>query len=125
MDPVTDPDRYADNETIFGKILRREVPADIVHEDEYCLAFRDIDPQAPVHILVIPKRHIEKLDDTDEGDRTLLGHLLHVASRIAEKEGLSEAGFRIAINNGKSAGQLVSHLHVHLLGGRIFSWPPG
>lgn len=122
--PVSDPDRYQNNDTIFGKILRGEIPADVVHEDEHCLAFRDIDPQAPVHIVIIPKRHIAKLSDADIEDRVLLGHLLHVASKIAESEGL-EGQFRININNGEKAGQLVFHLHVHLLGGRDFGWPPG
>jgi len=125
QDPLSDPDRYSDNDTIFGKILRGEIPATVVHEDEHCLAFRDIEPQAPVHVIIIPKRHIAKLSDADVEDRTLLGHLLVIASQIAQKEGLSEDGFRININNGARAGQLVFHLHVHLLGGRDFAWPPG
>ena len=123
--PTPDPDRYEDNDTIFGKILRGEIPADVVHEDELCLAFRDIAPQAPVHVVIIPKRHIARLSDADPEDRVLLGHLLYIAGEIARKEGLPDEAFRININNGESAGQVVFHLHVHLLGGREFAWPPG
>jgi len=113
------------NPTIFGKILRREIPAEIVHEDVHCLPFRDIEPAAPEHILVIPKRRIEKLSDSTEEHRTLLGHLLFVASDIARKQGLAEDGYRIVINNGERACQSVFHLHLHILGGRDFQWPPG
>ncbi len=125
LDPLSDPHRYEDNDTLFGKILRGEIPADVVYEDEHCLAFRDIDPQAPVHVLIIPKKYIPRLSEADIEDRTILGHLLVIASQIARKEGLAEDGFRININDGVQAGQSVFHLHVHLLGGREFSWPPG
>lgn len=114
-----------ENQTIFGKILRREIPADIVHEDVHCMAFRDIHPQAPHHILVIPKRHITELANAKEEDRTLLGHLLWVAAELARHEGFAQDGYRIVINNGKAAGQDVFHLHVHLLAGRVLAWPPG
>ena len=118
---MSDPD----NPTVFGKILRGEIPADVLHEDTHCLAFRDANPVAPHHILVIPKRHIPTLAKASEEDRTLLGHLLVVARTIAEKEGFAEDGYRVVINNGERASQSVFHLHVHLLGGRDFSWPPG
>lgn len=110
-------------ETIFSKIIDREIPADIIHEDEHSLAFRDINPQAPVHFLVIPKKPIPKLSDATEEDRSLLGHLLLVANRLAAQEGLAD--FRLNVNNGAGASQTVFHLHVHVLGGRPFSWPPG
>lgn len=110
-------------ETIFSKIIDREIPADILHEDEFSLAFRDINPQAPVHFLVIPKKPIPKLSDATEEDQSLLGHLLLVANRLAAQEGLSD--FRLNVNNGAGASQTVFHLHVHVLGGRPFSWPPG
>ena len=111
-------------DTIFTKIINREIPADIVFEDERCLAFRDVNPQAPVHILVIPKKPIVKLSDADSTDGELLGHLLTTASSIAAEEGHAEA-FRVVINNGADAGQSVFHLHLHILAGRPFSWPPG
>jgi len=111
-------------ETIFSKIIEREIPADIVYEDERCLAFRDVNPQAPVHILVIPKKAVPMLTGAGDGDRDMLGHLLLTANRVAEQEGISDA-FRLVINNGERAGQTVFHLHVHLLAGRPFSWPPG
>jgi len=110
--------------TIFSKIINREIPADIVYEDDDCLAFRDINPQAPTHILIIPKKEIPKLADAVPTDQALLGHLLLVAGDIARKEGCGEA-FRLVVNNGEKAGQEVFHLHVHLLAGRHFSWPPG
>jgi histidine triad (HIT) family protein len=111
--------------SIFNKIINREIPADIVHEDEQCLAFRDIHPQAPVHILVIPKKHLERLAAAEEEDAALLGHLLLTARQIAAAEGLLESGFRVVVNNGRDGGETVPHLHVHLLGGRPLSWPPG
>lgn len=111
-------------ETIFSKIIDREIPADIVYEDEHCLAFRDVNPQAPVHILVIPKEPIARLIEADESHESLLGHLLLTANRIAEQEGIADA-FRLVVNNGEKAGQSVFHLHVHILAGRSFSWPPG
>ena len=112
------------SETIFAKIIRREIPADIVYEDDRCLAFRDVNPQAPVHVLVIPKQPIARLIDADENDEALLGHLLLAANKVAADEGIGDA-FRVAINNGGGVGQSVFHLHLHVLGGRSFTWPPG
>lgn len=111
-------------ETLFTKIINREIPADIVYEDEKCFAFRDINPQAPVHILVVPKNIIPKLSDATEKDEALLGHLLLVANKIAEQEECAES-FRLVVNNGADAGQTVFHLHIHILAGRSFAWPPG
>jgi len=110
--------------TIFTKIIEREIPADIVYEDDLCLAFRDINPQAPVHILVIPKQPIAKIADACQADQSLLGHLLLTANRIAGEQGVGDA-YRLIINNGERAGQTVFHLHIHILAGRSFSWPPG
>lgn len=112
------------SETIFSKIIRREIPADIVYEDEWCLAFKDINPQAPIHLLLIPKKAISQLSVSDISDQALLGHLLLTASKIATEQQFSE-GFRVVINNGKGAGQEVFHLHLHLLAGRRLNWPPG
>jgi len=111
--------------TIFTKVIDREIPADIVYEDDLCLAFRDINPVAPVHILVIPKKAIPKLAEAKGEDHSILGHLLIKASEIARSEGLEEGGYRVVINNGEGAGQTVFHLHLHLMGGRPFTWPPG
>jgi len=111
-------------DTLFSKIINREIPANIVHEDELCLAFRDINPQAPVHILIIPKKPLPRLTDAAAGDRELLGHLLLTANRIAVAEGIGDA-YRLIVNTGAGAGQSVFHLHVHILGGRSFTWPPG
>ena len=110
--------------TLFEKIINREIPADIVYEDEFSLAFKDINPQAPVHILIIPKKPIEKLSDANIEDQALLGHLMLVAGKIAEQLNLDNT-FRIIINNGAGAGQSVFHLHLHLMSGRPLSWPPG
>lgn len=109
--------------TIFQKIIDRELPADIVHEDEKCLAFRDIHPQAPVHVLIIPKKPIAKVSDLEPEDDAIVGHLFRVGARIAAIEKVPD--FRLVVNNGAGAGQSVFHLHVHLLGGRPLSWPPG
>ncbi|MFZ4589147.1 MAG: histidine triad nucleotide-binding protein [Terrimicrobiaceae bacterium] len=111
--------------TLFEKIIAREIPAQIVHEDDVCLAFRDISPQAPVHILVVPKKPIPRVGAAGDGDKETLGHLLLVAAAIAKSEGISESGFRIVVNNGPHGGETVPHLHVHLLGGRAMHWPPG
>ena len=111
-------------DTIFTKIINKEIPADIVHEDDLCLAFRDINPQAPVHILIIPKKPLQKLNDAAAGDQGLLGHLMLVMQQIAAKEGVADA-FRLVLNNGEGAGQEILHMHFHLLAGRPFSWPPG
>jgi len=111
-------------DTLFGKISRREIPADIIYEDGQCLVFRDINPQAPVHILIIPKKPIPQLGAATEEDQSLLGHLLLVAKRMAEQLGLTQ-GYRLVINTGAHGGQTVFHLHIHLLGDRPLEWPPG
>ncbi len=110
--------------TIFQKIINREVPAEFLHEDDHCIAIRDVAPQAPTHVLVIPKKLVVRIGETQEEDGPLLGHLLLVARKVAEQEQLGE-GFRIVINNGPSGGESVPHLHLHVLGGRQLSWPPG
>ena len=112
------------SDDLFLKIIDRQIPADIVYEDDLCLAFRDIDPKAPTHILLIPKKPIVKLADADAEDQQLLGHLMLKAGEIARQEGYGEA-FRIVANNGTDAGQSVFHLHFHILAGRAFTWPPG
>ena len=112
-------------DTIFGKIIRREIPADIVYEDDDVLAFRDVTPQAPVHILIVPKRPLQNLLDAQPGDTLLLGQLMSAAAHIAQTLGLDETGFRVVVNAGPDAGQSVDHLHLHLLGGRPLLWPPG
>ncbi|MEM1280876.1 MAG: histidine triad nucleotide-binding protein [Cyanobacteria bacterium P01_H01_bin.152] len=112
-------------DTIFGKIIRREIPADIVYEDDLCLAFRDITPQAPTHVLVIPKKPIPKLADASAEDKELLGHMLLAVKSLAEQLGIAEEGYRVVINTGTDGGQTVFHLHMHLLGGRSLQWPPG
>lgn len=111
--------------TLFEKIAAREIPADIVFEDGDCLAFRDIAPKAPVHILVVPKRAIPRVAEAGSDDAALLGSLLLAAAHIARAEGISESGFRLVVNNGSDGGETVPHLHVHLLGGRALGWPPG
>lgn len=111
--------------TLFEKIIARLIPADIVHEDECCLAFRDIAPQAPVHILVVPKRPIARVGLAGDGDGAVLGHLLLAAAQVARQEGIADTGYRLVINNGPDGGEAVPHLHVHLLGGRPLAWPPG
>tara|TARA_B100000282_G_scaffold178644_1_gene129635 strand:+ start:412 stop:750 length:339 start_codon:yes stop_codon:yes gene_type:complete len=110
--------------SIFEKIIFREIPADIIFEDNLCIVIRDIEPQAPVHCLVIPKKKIERIALSEDSDQKILGHLLLVAKKVALKEKLEE-GFRIVINNGIKGGESVPHLHVHLLGGRQMQWPPG
>ncbi|MCY4641832.1 MAG: histidine triad nucleotide-binding protein [Gammaproteobacteria bacterium] len=112
------------SDTIFAKIISREIPAEIVFEDDLCLAFHDVSPQAPTHILVIPKTPIARLADTTDEDQALLGHLLLKTREIAENLGFGDA-YRVVINNGEQAGQTVFHLHIHLLAGRPFHWPPG
>lgn len=110
--------------TIFTKIINKEIPADIVYEDDLCLAFRDINPRAPVHILIIPKKNLAQLNDAGIEDQRLMGHLMLVAKMVAEQEGVADA-FRLVMNNGAGAGQEIFHLHFHLLAGRSFTWPPG
>ena len=111
-------------DTLFAKIINREIPADIVYEDDDCLAFKDINPQAPTHILVIPKKPIARLADAAAADQALLGHLLLKTAAVARAAGCGE-DFRVVVNNGAGAGQTVFHLHLHILGGRPFDWPPG
>ena len=111
--------------TLFEKICAKEIPASIVYEDEHCVAFRDISPQAPVHILVIPRQAIPRVGLASEGDEGLLGHLLLTAAAVARREGIADSGYRLVINNGPDGGEAVPHLHVHLLGGRQLAWPPG
>jgi histidine triad (HIT) family protein len=110
--------------TLFGKIIRREIPADIVYEDEHCLAFRDVNPQAPTHVLLIPKKEIERLSAAGSEDQALLGHLMLAAGKVARQLGVGDA-FRLVVNNGAEAGQSVFHLHLHILAGRALYWPPG
>ncbi|MGZ5095037.1 MAG: histidine triad nucleotide-binding protein [Burkholderiales bacterium] len=110
--------------TLFGKIIKREIPAKIVYEDEECLAFHDVNPQAPTHVLLIPKKEIPRLADATSEDCALLGHLMLVAGKIARDLGVDDA-FRLVVNNGAGAGQSVFHVHLHILAGRKLTWPPG
>lgn len=111
------------SDCLFCRIIRREIPATLVAEDEHCVAFRDIGPQAPTHVLVVPRQHVSTLDAVT--DPLLIGRLMTLAADIARREGLVESGYRTVINTNAGAGQTVFHLHVHLLGGRRFTWPPG
>ena len=113
------------SKTLFEKIIAREIPADVVYEDDLVLAFRDLKPQAPVHVLIVPKKPIPRLADANPQDHKVLGHLLLKAAELANKLGLKDTGFRLVINNGPDAGESVPHLHCHILGGRALSWPPG
>lgn len=110
---------------LFCRLIGKEIPADFVLQDDRSIVIRDINPQAPTHLLVIPLAHIESLDDAAQNDEALLGHLLRVAARVANADGLGESGYRTVINNGAGVGQSVFHLHVHVLGGRPLNWPPG
>lgn len=118
------PSLMADK-TLFQKICDKEIPASIVHEDDRCVAFRDISPQAPIHLLVVPRKPIVRIGLADESDEAVLGHLLLIAAQVAKAEGISETGYRLVINNGRDGGEAVPHLHVHVLGGRSLNWPPG
>ena len=120
---MSDAERSSD--TVFGAIVRGEIPADIVYEDDQCLAFRDLNPQAPTHVLVIPRVAISGLQEADQADPALLGHLMQAAQTVARQEGLEASGWRVVLNVGENAGQTVAHLHLHVLGGRKLSWPPG
>lgn len=112
--------------TIFKKIIDKEIPVDIVYEDEKCLAFKDINPQAPVHILIIPKKEIRSMNDIDpKVDQEILGHLMVKAHEIAKEQKIGEEGYRLVANTNKNGGQSVDHLHIHILGGRSLKWPPG
>lgn len=113
------------SQCIFCKIVAGEIPSTKVHEDDQVLAFRDLHPQAPTHILIIPKRHIATLNDLQEGDEALVGRIFLVAKQLAAQEGLAEAGYRTVFNCNKAGGQEVYHIHLHLLGGRQMTWPPG
>jgi histidine triad (HIT) family protein len=112
------------SKTIFAKIIDREIPAKIAYEDDLCLAFHDINPQAPTHVLIIPKKPIDMIENMTEADEALVGHLVFAATKIARDLGLKN-GYRLVMNNGAGAGQSVFHVHMHLLSGRPFSWPPG
>lgn len=111
--------------TIFDKIIAREIPADVVYETDDVLAFRDINPQAPTHVLIIPKKRIATIDDIADEDERLMGKLFIAARDIARQEGIADSGYRVAMNCGENACQSVFHIHLHLLGGRGFEWPPG
>ena len=113
------------SDCLFCKIIAGEIPAEKVHEDELCVAFRDIAPVAPTHILIVPRKHIETLDDLESVDAALVGYVTHVASRVARQEGLNPEGYRLVWNCHEGAGQTVFHIHLHVLGGRTFNWPPG
>ncbi len=115
----------ADEDCIFCKIIAGEIPAKIVYEDNACIAFNDLEPQAPTHILVIPRKHIESLDKAGDGQKELLGHLLLSAAEIARRDGFAEDGYRVVANTNADGGQTVFHLHLHLLAGRQFVFPPG
>ncbi len=120
---MTDHERSSD--TVFGAIVRGEIPADIVYQDEHCIAFRDLNPQAPTHVLVIPRLGLSGLQEADQADPALLGHLMQAAQIVARQEGLEDDGWRLVVNVGENAGQTVAHLHLHVLGGRKLTWPPG
>jgi histidine triad (HIT) family protein len=116
---------YGMENCIFCKIIRREAPAKIVYEDQTVVAIEDLHAQAPVHLLVLPRVHLEKLGDMKPEDEGLIGHLFQVAAELARQRGIESRGYRTVINHGAGAGQTVFHLHVHMLGGRLFHWPPG
>jgi histidine triad (HIT) family protein len=113
------------SKTLFEKIVAREIPAKIVYEDDLVIAFHDIAPQAPTHVLLIPKKPIPRLAETSPSDHQVLGHLMFKAAEVAEKLGLKQSGYRLVFNNGPDAGEAVPHLHCHILGGRKMNWPPG
>ena len=113
------------SKTIFQKIIDREIPSKFVHEDDLCVAIHDVNPQAPVHVLIIPKKPLPRLGAATAADQALLGHLLLTAAAVARNLGVDETGYRIVINNGRDGGETVPHMHVHLLGRRVMGWPPG
>jgi histidine triad (HIT) family protein len=113
------------SKTLFEKIIAREIPAAIVYEDDLVVAFRDIKPQAPTHVLIVPRKPIPRLAEAKPEDLQVLGHLLLKAAEVADKLGLTQSGFRLVFNNGSDAGEAVPHLHCHILGGRHLGWPPG
>lgn len=114
-----------DNDCLFCKILKNEIPADIVYESETAIAFRDINPKAPTHVLIIPRKHIATINDIEEGDQEIVGSLYSAAREIAHQEGFTDEGYRAVMNCNEAAGQTVFHIHLHLLCGRRFTWPPG
>ena len=113
------------DKTLFEKICDQEIPATLVHEDEHCVAFQDINPHAPVHILIVPRKAVPRVGLAGPCDQALLGHLLLTAAEIARRQGVAETGYRLVINHGPDGGEAVPHLHIHLLGGRQLKWPPG
>lgn len=115
----------SEKDCLFCRIIAGEIPGELLHQDDHCVVLRDINPQAPLHALVIPREHLESLDDASQKDETLLGHLLRIAARVANDQGQAENGYRTVINTGAGAGQSVFHLHVHVLAGRPMNWPPG
>src|SRR5689334_13744254 len=116
----------SDTDCLFCRILAGTAAADVVYQDSRCVAIRDVNPQAPTHILIIPRDHMDSLDDASQKDESLLGHLLRISARVANDHGLSESGgYRTVINTGRGAGQSVFHLHLHVMGGREMTWPPG
>lgn len=115
----------AENSCLFCRIIAGDVPGDLIHQDERCVAFRDINPQAPMHVLIVPREHLESLDEASQKDEALLGHLLRIGARLANDQGYADSGYRTVINTGAGAGQSVLHLHAHVLAGRPMNWPPG
>ncbi len=111
--------------TLFEKIIRREIPARVVHEDDEIIAIHDVNPQAPVHVLIVPKKVIPRVSAAGDGDAELLGKLLLTAGQVARSLGIQESGYRLVVNHGEDGGETIPHLHVHLLGGRALGWPPG
>jgi len=114
-----------DQNCIFCKIIEKKIPSKLVHEDELAVAFEDLNPQAPIHILIVPKKHIADIHSIKQNDRELIGHLFFVAQALGQEKGLDKSGYRIVINNGRDAGQGVFHIHLHMLAGRPMAWPPG
>jgi len=115
----------AENSCLFCRIIAGDIPGDLIHQDERCVAFRDINPQAPMHVLIVPREHLESLDEASQKDEALLGHLLRIGARLANDQGYADSGYRTVINTGAGAGQSVFHLHAHVLAGRPMNWPPG
>ena len=113
------------SDCIFCKIAEKKIPSKIVHEDDKVVAFDDVNPQAPTHVLVIPRKHVASIADLNEADASLLGHLMLTGNKIARQKGIAEGGYRLVVNTGRNGGQTVFHLHLHLLGGRPMHWPPG
>lgn len=113
------------SDCLFCKFVRKETPTRVVSEDELCLAFEDINPKAPVHVLIVPKKHIESFNTMTQEDESLVGHLAWVGRQIARKKGVDQSGYRVVVNTGPDAGQSIFHVHLHLLGGRLLAWPPG